>query len=316
VALNANLRGALYMAIAMAALTTNDTLTKSVLPQMGMGQVILLRGVVATSLLCILIFRTDGFPSLKFLAHRSILTRVACEIGGTTTFIFALAHLPLANVTAVLQALPLAVTMGAAIVLAEPVGWRRWSAISVGFVGVMIIVRPGLGDFSAWSLLALLTVGFCAVRDLSTRLIPQDIPSVGVSVATSAGVTLSGAALLPFTGGWQPVEVPSALSIFLAGILVVVGYQFVIKAMRQGDISFMAPFRYTSLLWAILLGFLFFGDVPDALMLFGSALVVGSGLYALYRERIVGHDLPITESTAPAITTSGLDTKPVHDRRR
>ncbi|WEX07235.1 DMT family transporter [Chelativorans sp. AA-79] len=304
-ALSANLRGALFMAVAMAGFTVNDTLVKSVLPSMNMGQAILLRGVFATALLVFLIARAGSVPPLRVLSGKAVLTRVACEMTATVSFIFALSHLPLANVTAVLQALPLAVTMGATFVFAEPVGWRRWSAIAVGFLGVLVIVRPGFEGFSAWSLLALATVAACAVRDLSTRFIPADVPTAWVSAATATGVTLCGLVLIPLTGGWTPLTLPSAAFLFGAAGAIVIGYQFVIMAMRQGEISFMAPFRYTALLWAVLLGYLVFGDVPDGLMLLGSTLVVASGLYALYRERVAGRKRPIAESTAPGMAPDG-----------
>ena len=310
-ALNANLRGALYMAVAMASFTTNDTLVKSVLPSVNMGQVILLRSVFATILLSLLVSRSGGIPPLRILVGKAVLIRVGCEMASAVTFILALRHLPIGNITAMLQALPLAVTMGAALVFAEPVGWRRWSAIAVGFLGVLIIVRPGLEGFSAWSLLVLATVVFCAIRDLATRRIPQDVPSVWVSAATSIGVMLAGLVVMPFTGGWQPIGFHPLLLLFAAAMVVVVGYQFVIMAMRQGEISFIAPFRYISLLWANLLGYLVFDEVPDNLMLLGSALVVASGLYALYRERVVGRERPIAESTAAAVTANALDAKPI-----
>lgn len=214
--------------------------------------------------------------------------------------------LPLANVSAVLQALPLAVTMGAALFLAEPVGWRRWLAILSGFGGVMIIIRPGFEGFNAYALLALVTVTFCAVRDLATRRIPDEIPSLLVSVTTAIAVTIGGGVLIVPFGGWTPVEAGEVGLLFAAAVLLLFGYQFIIMSMREGDISFVAPFRYTALLWAILLGFLIFGDVPDAAMIAGSMIVVGSGLYTLYRERKVGTALPAAESTGPAMAPDGM----------
>jgi drug/metabolite transporter (DMT)-like permease len=305
VALSANLRGALFMSVGMAGFTINDALFKTVLPNMNMGQAILLRGIFATTLLVIVASRSSNFAQVRLLLHPSILLRVACEMAATVTFLLALLHLPLADVTAVLQALPLAVTMGAALVFSEPVGWRRWTAIVVGFVGVLIIVRPGLEGFSAWSLSALVTVGFCAVRDLATRTIPAETPTALVSTATAVAVTCCGAALiLPF-GGWTPPSLPGTAALFGSAVALIFGYQFTIKAMRQGDISFMAPFRYTSLVWAITLGYLIFGDVPDAMMLLGAAIVVASGLYTLYRERIAARQEPIATSTSPGMAPGG-----------
>ncbi|TIT64176.1 MAG: DMT family transporter, partial [Mesorhizobium sp.] len=232
--------------------------------------------------------------------------RVAGEAGATVSFLVALAHLPIANVSAVLQALPLAVTMGAALFFNEGVGWRRWLAIAVGFAGVLVIVRPGFEGFSVYSLLALTSVACCAVRDLATRRIPQAIPTLLVSTATALAMTVLGAALLAPMGGWTPMSGKATALLALAAVLVLIGYQFIIMAMRSGDISFIAPFRYTALLWSILLGLVIFGDVPDLPMIVGAAIIVGSGLYALYRERIVGRRQTAAESAGPDMAPDGI----------
>jgi drug/metabolite transporter (DMT)-like permease len=219
------------------------------------------------------------------------------EIGGTLTFLSAIAHMPLANAAAIFQALPLVITLGAALVFGEPVGWRRWAAIAAGFVGVLVIVRPGMAGFSEFSLLALSSVAFCTVRDLATRKIPTEIPSLFIALLTTLTVTSAGAVIMYPLGGWTP---PSARTIGLlavAAVLLLIGYQCIISALRTGDISAVAPFRYTALLWAMLLGYLAFGDKPDRYMLIGAAIIVLSGLYAFYRER-VRHRLLATSSSA------------------
>lgn len=305
-ALSPNMRGALFMSIAMAGFTINDSLVKLVSTSMNMGQAMLLRGIFATALLALLMSGNNGArgrPGL--LMHKCVVIRVLCEIGATVTFLLALFNLPIANVHAVLQALPLGVTMGAALVFSEPVGWRRWSAIFAGFLGVLIIVRPGFEGFSTWSLLAVATVIFCVVRDLATQRIPPDTPTALVSAATSFAVMACGAVLvLPF-GGWSPLTLPTTAALFAAAVALVVAYQFIITALRSGDISFMAPFRYTGLIWAIALGFFVFGDVPDGMMLLGAAIVVASGLYALYREQVVDRKRPIADSTSPGMAPGG-----------
>jgi drug/metabolite transporter (DMT)-like permease len=235
-----------------------------------------------------------------------VAIRVVSEAGATVSFLIALAHLPIANVSAVLQALPLAVTMGAALVFNEGVGWRRWLAIAIGFAGVLIIVRPGFEGFSIYSLLALACVACCAVRDLATKRIPQAIPTLLVSTTTALAMTMLGAALLLPMGGWTPMTGESTAFLALAAVLVVIGYQFIIMAMRVGDISFIAPFRYTALLWSILLGLFIFGDVPDLPMILGATVIVGSGLYALYRERIVGRRKTAAESAGPDMAPDGI----------
>jgi drug/metabolite transporter (DMT)-like permease len=232
--------------------------------------------------------------------------RALCEMMATLTFLGALVHMPLANASAVLQALPLAVTMGAALFLGERVRWRRWLAIAIGFVGVMVIVQPGYEGFTVFSLLALLCVVFAAARDLLTRSIPGDVPTLLVSSVTTVLVTTLGGVLTLFSGDWTPVTPRVAGLLGGAAVLLVIGYHFIIMAMRQGDISFVAPFRYTALVWALALGYLVFGEVPGVAMIVGASLIVLSGLYALYRERAVGEGKPAAESTSPNMAPDGL----------
>lgn len=294
------------MAISMAGFTINDAITKSLVETMNQGQVMLVRGVFATVMIGLLAWSQGALRLPRQAAHPMVALRVAGELVATVLFLMALARMPLANVSAMLQALPLAVTMGAALFLREAVGWRRWLAIAAGFTGVMVIVRPGLEGFNAYSLLALACVMFCAVRDIATKRIPGEVPSLLVSTATAAAVTVAGGLLIPPFGGWTPMSAGDVGLLAVAAVLLLFGYQFIIMAMRIGDVSFVAPFRYTALLWAILLGFLMFGDVPDIFMIVGSTIVVGSGLYALYRERALGRRKPAAESTGPGMAPDGL----------
>lgn len=293
------------MAIAMAGFTVNDTMTKLASASINMGEVMVIRGLFATSLVAAIAWRRGALARPSQVLHPMVAIRVAAEVFATICFLMALSHLPLANVSAVLQALPLAVTMGAALVLSEPVGWRRWISIAVGFAGVMIIIRPGFDGFSVYSVWALACVIFCAVRDLATKRVPTEIPSFLVSTATAAGVTVFGAVLINPLGGWVSPSGSTVGMLAMAAVMLVVGYQFIIMAMREGEIAFVAPFRYTALLWAILFGYLIFRDVPDTGMIVGSVVIVGSGLYMLYRERVRGRR-PATESLSPSMAPDGL----------
>ncbi len=302
-ALSPNLRGSLFMAIGMASFTFNDATVKYVAEHMNMGQVMLVRGLIATVLILALAWHKGMLIPLRDALHKMTVLRVIGEIVGTVSFLVALVHVPLALTSAILQALPLVVTMGAAMFFDEPVGWRRWIAIAVGFAGVLIIVRPGGDGVSPYILLIVVTVVFAALRDLATRKVPKTIPVLMISALTCAGVSLAGVAMIGPLGGWTPMNLANTLLLTLAACCVIVAYHFIILAMREGEISFVAPFRYTSLLWAILLGFLFFGDLPDIPMIIGSVIVIGSGLYTLYRERIVGRMKPVA-ITAEATATS------------
>ncbi|UDL90603.1 DMT family transporter [Mesorhizobium sp. PAMC28654] len=305
-ALSPNIRSALFMLVAMAGFTFNDAITKYSSESMNMAQVMLVRGAFASFFVGLLAWRSGALAQLGSMLQPLVAIRVIGEAGGTVTFLIALAHLPIANVSSVLQALPLAVTMGAALVFNEGVGWRRWLAIAVGFTGVLIIVRPGFEGFSVFSLVALASVACCTVRDLATKRIPAAIPSLLVSTATAIAMTIVGAILLTPMGGWTPLTGRATALLALAAVLVLIGYQFIIMAMRAGEISFIAPFRYTSLLWSIVLGLIIFGDVPDLPMITGATIIIGSGLYALYRERVVGRRRIVAESTGPSMAPDGI----------
>ncbi|AWC23773.1 phosphonate utilization associated putative membrane protein [Aminobacter sp. MSH1] len=296
----------MFMVVAMAAFTFNDTLSKLAAETINPGQLMLVRGLFATTLITLLAWQQGALKGVGQFWHPMVFLRLVGEVGGTICFLAALPHLPLSNISAVLQALPLAVTMGAALFLGEGVGWRRWLAIVAGFGGVLIIVRPGFEGFNAFSLLALLSVAFCAVRDLATRKIPDHVPSLFVSTVTTIVITITGAlTIVPF-GGWVPMTFELVLFLAGAAVLVLFGYQFVIMAMREGEISFIAPFRYTALIWAITLSVVVFGDIPDLAMMAGAAVIVASGLYSLYRERVVGHSRPAAESTSASMAPDGI----------
>jgi drug/metabolite transporter (DMT)-like permease len=247
----------------------------------------------------VLTLQQQAMGSLRTLLVKPVALRLVGEIGGTISFMAAITHLPLANTLAIFQALPLAITLGAALVFREPVGWRRWLAIGIGFLGVLIIVRPGAAGFTEYSLLALISVAFCALRDLATKQIPANIPSLFVTLLMTVMVTMTGAVILFPLGGWTPPSGRSLALLALAAVLMLTGYQCMIMALRSGDISAVAPFRYTALPWAMLLGYLVFGDRPDAMMATGASIIVVSGLYAFYRERVRERPVAATISGIP-----------------
>lgn len=283
--LSINSKGAAMMALAMAAFTCNDAIVKLLSTHLNIGQIIFVRGMLTTLLVFSIARFAGALTPLRELMHPMVLLRTLMEIGSTVLFLSALKQMPLPNISALLQSLPLAVTLGAALFLREKVGWRRWSAIIVGFIGVLIIIRPGPEGFTNASILAILSVFTTAGRDLITRRIPPTIPSLSITTFTAATNTLVGLALIPVLGGWQPLTLDSSVKLVGAAVFVFVGYQSIILAMRTGDISFVAPFRYVSLLWALMIGYFVFSDVPDAPVLLGATVVIASGLYTFYRER-------------------------------
>jgi len=218
--------------------------------------------------------------------HPAFVLRTIGEVCATFFFITALAHMPIANITAVLQVLPLTITLGAALVLKETIGWRRYIAIGIGFLGVLFIIRPGTEGFNIYALSALAATFFVTLRDLATRKLPSDTSSVFTSLCTGFSIFLFGAMGCLFYE-WSAINNLQLVLLACAGVILAAAYLLSVLAVREGDIGFVSPFRYSILIWALLLGYFVFGDIPDTLALFGAALVVGSGLFTFYRERLL-----------------------------
>lgn len=292
-----NLRGIGLMCLSMAAFTINDTFMKSVTAELPLFQTVVLRGLVAMAGLAAYWVWVKAHQARLSRADWWLINlRSIAEILATVFFLTALLHMPIANLSAIMQFLPLAVTLVAALIFGDRIGWRRLLAILAGFIGVMIIIRPGTEHFDSWSILGVASVACVVVRDLVVRRMGPHIPSATVAMAAAVAVTAMGLVLafLPldrfgagFDGlvGWHEVNQGQWLRIAGAGAFLIVGYLCAVSAMRSGDIGVVAPFRYTSLLWAIVLGFAAFGQFPDGWTLIGSAIVVASGIYTLLRER-------------------------------
>ena len=284
--LNDNFLGAALMTCCVLAYVLNDAVMKLLFTEIDFFQAIFLRGLVSLPPLLILALITKTLmQKYSTKNQRLMIIRILAEIGTTVTFLTALKYMPLANVTAILQSLPLAITMAAAIFLGEPVGWRRWSAICIGFTGVLIIIRPGLAGFSSYSLLALAAVILLTVREISTRKLDSKIPTVTVALSTTVGTT-AFAALMLIGNEWAEINLVSWSLIIAAAAAVTVATLLSVVAMRTGDIGFVSPFRYTSLIGAIGLGILLFGEWPDGITLLGALIIAFAGIYSLYREQI------------------------------
>lgn len=283
--LSENLRGILLMCASMAGFTINDAFMKSVTQTLPLYQTIGLRGSIAVAGLGLLVLLTGAFRvRLNRRDGGLILLRSLADVAATVLFLEALLRMELANLSAILQALPLFITLGAAVVYGDRIGWRRMTAILAGLVGVLIIIRPGTEGFDRWALLGVASFVCVVVRDLSVRPLQGQVPSALVALGAAVGVTLMGWVGTGLQGA-EPVSVTEAAKVLAAGLFLIVGYLTSVMAMRSGDIGMIAPFRYTSLLWAIVLGLLAFGDLPDGWTLFGTAIVVGAGLFTLLRER-------------------------------
>ena len=282
-----NVFGAIFMAIGMLSFTGNDALMKFLFQTISVEQGMFMRGLVSVPLLAVIAyFRKSLFIRIDWRNWRVILIRAFAELASTMLFLNALAQMPLANVSAILQSLPLTVTMFAAMFFGEAVGWRRWSAILVGFIGVLIIIRPGSDGFNEYAVLALIAVGFITLRDAITRRLARSVPSLFVAFVSAIPVLLFGGAMT-VTTGWTPVSWSMGIIVTVAAISISCGYLFAVMAMRSWDVSFVAPFRYTGMIWAILFGFLLFGNLPDQMTILGTCIVIGMGVYAFHRERVL-----------------------------
>ena len=282
-----NVFGALLMMASMASFTFNDTFIKMTDGAVPLWQLLFLRGIIATMLILGLgyVLRNIHFQ-ISARDWRLIGMRCVSEIAAAYFFLSALLQMPLANAIAILQVLPLAVSLAAALFLGESLGWKRMTAILIGFCGMLLIVRPGPDGFSIWSIYALLAVLCVTCRDLVTRQLSPGVPSLTVTLVAAISVTIfAGVASVP--QGWSQLTPNLWALIVGSSIFILGGYFFSVQVMRQGDISFIAPFRYTSLIFALALGWLIFGDWPDGLTMIGAGIIVTTGLFTLYRERAV-----------------------------
>ncbi|GAD56536.1 DMT family transporter [Limimaricola cinnabarinus] len=280
-----NLRGSALMVAGMLGFALEDMFIKMMAGALPVGQILMLLGLGGGIVFAVMsMARGERLLSPDF-HHRAVIARNLGEVIGTAGFITAVALSPLATASAILQANPLLVTLGAAVFFAEPVGWRRWSAICVGLFGVLLVIRPGAEGFTPLSLFAVLgTIGLAA-RDLASRRVPRSISSLKLS--TYAFLILVPVGYLMVVVAGEALVWPSTVNSLrlLAAIGVgVAGYWALTAATRMGEISVIAPYRYTRLVFALFVAYFAFGERPDLLTYIGAAIIVGSGIYTLLRE--------------------------------
>lgn len=279
-----NLRAAGLMSLTMALFCISDTILKDLLGRLPPGEVMALRGVaVVLFILAFQALRRRAVP-LSACLDRTSLLRALVEVGVATGYFLALQRIPLANATTLMFASPIVMTVLATLVLRERVGLRRWSAVIVGFFGVLLVAGPGVGGWEPAALLALGAACLVAVRDLLTRFIPGHIDAAAVALTTAIAVALAGAISLPFA--WVPPTAGELVRIAAGAALIAVAYATIVLAFRLGEMSFVAPFRYLAIPLAMLAGWLAFGDVPAWNMLLGASVIIAAGLVIFHRERI------------------------------
>ena len=279
-----NLLGIGFIVIAMAGFAVEDAIIKFLTSRLSPGQIMVMIGLGGTLGFYILA-RYNGQKLTPKIAYNPwVIGRTLSELFGTAFFVLSLAMVPITTISAIIQVSPLLVTLGAAVLLREKVGVRRWSAIMIGLLGVAIILRPWSAEFDAAALLALLGVIGLSARDVATRPIPNKTPSLVLAILGFGATIPAGLILMVFD---PRLFVPTSQEtlLIIASIFIGVGaYYCIVTAMRLGDVSAVVPFRYSRLVFGVAIGVWYFGETLDKWTLIGSAVVVCSGLYALWRE--------------------------------
>ena len=286
VAAAGNARGILGMLAGSGAFVGNDTLVKLVGSRLPPGEIMLVRGAFAVVMLtAIAAFLGALRLPAAMLRAPAFSWRLVGELGSTYAFIISLMHLRLADSSGIQQFQPLAITAASALLLAEPVGWRRWLAALAGLIGVLLIVKPGTGAFEPYAILAGVCVLFVVLRDLATRAVPPGAPLLMLALGSAATVMIGGLGLAPFET-WTVPEPGDLAMLALAATFLTCGYVFITMSVRVGDLSTVVPFRYSTVLFAVVLQWSIWGVLPDRLALSGIGLVVAAGLYTLHREQV------------------------------
>lgn len=279
----------------MTCFVTGDTIVKYLAQNIQIGQIIAIRSLMACAITLAMIHYRQAWRDLKYIFDKKVMIRTIAETLATLFFFLGLLELPLGNANAIMQVIPLSVTLGAALFLGEAVGWRRWCAIWIGFFGVMIIIRPGFDGFNAYALFTLLAVIFVTIRDLITRTFDGHVPSLPATFAMTVTTAILGGFMMIPAGASSPISATEYMWMALGAFILIAGQETVIVAMRIGDMSFISPLRYISLPIALFWGFLIFEEIPDIYMLTGSLIVIGMGIYTFHRERLAknGKNPPI-----------------------
>ena len=281
-----NMRGAILMVLAMLGFAVEDMIIKLMADALPVWQIIGALGIGGAFVFAgATLWQRQALFSRTYL-NGTIYLRNLGELVGTIGFMTAIALTPISSASAILQVMPLVVTLGAALFLKEPVGWRRWSAIVAGLFGVLLVIRPGLDGFDILSLYAVVGVLGLSLRDLMTRAASPNISSTQLSFLAFLTLIPAAGILSLFSDRGLVTPSPMIWALMAGSIIMgVVSYYAIVAAMRVGDVSYVTPFRYSRLVFALIVGVAVFNERPDGLMLLGSAIIVGSGIYTVWRER-------------------------------
>ena len=279
------------MSLAMLGYISNDTIIKYFASDLPVSQTIFIRGIFVTLLISIFCWQRAAFKqAIKREDWPLVILRTTVDLCATLLFLTALFNMPLANASAILQTLPLSVTLLGAMLLGEKFGRYRAFAILAGFLGVILIIKPGSSGFNSYSLFAVAAVLLITIREIATRRISRKSSTLLISLITASSITMSGAAIGILSKGWVPMQMETLTGLIMASICIFVAYYFSIPAMQFGDISFVSPFRFTLMIWAVIFGYIFFGEIPDFLTIVGLVVVILAGAFTYYREANSSHN--------------------------
>jgi len=275
------------MILAMAGFAFEDLFIKTLSAHLPVSEIIIILGSTG-SIIFLIIALLQRAPIIhKDLLNRYVITRTVLELFGALFFVIAIALTPLSSASAILQITPLLVTIGAAVFFRENVGWRRWTAVLIGFIGVLLILRPGFGGFMPASIFALLGAMFLAGRDLATRAMEVKLPSVTIALYAFLAFGISGIFIMPFNSAMIALTSTDIMYFIGASVFGVIAYYSLVIASRIGEMSVISPFRYSRIVFAMLLSILVLKENPDSLTLIGAAIIVVSGLYTFLRENVL-----------------------------
>lgn len=283
--LKANRRGIALMSAAMVFFVVNDAIVKLVSATLPTAQLVFLRGLMAIVLVAAVARHLGALRGVREAARAPVVARALVDAVASLLYLGSLAHLPIANATAINLASPLFITLLAVAFLRERVSAARWIAIGTGFAGVLLVIQPSRAGFDGWALVCLLATLLHALRDLMTRRIAAGVPSILITLATAIAVTLL-AGTVSAVQGWRSFGAREFALLALASAFLAAGYHCVIGSMRAGEISLIAPFRYTGLVCALVVGWFTWGELPNAAAWAGIALLVGAGMHMLHGERV------------------------------
>ncbi|MBX9828911.1 MAG: DMT family transporter [Xanthobacteraceae bacterium] len=295
--LSRNQRGVLAIVGCMASYTVNDVLVKQILRSYPVGEVIFVRGIMAMLLIGAVAMALGLRKEIGTALSPLLTARSAFDGLSTVAFITALAHMPLANVAAVLQIGPLLITVLAVLLFRESVGWRRWIAISIGCIGALFVIKPVPASFDIWAIVAAASALFAALRETANRRIGHGVPVMVVAFWGAVGITLFGAFFI-VTESWRMLASADLFQLFIASVFVGIAIYLMALGFRDVDLSVVAPFRYTYLITSAVAGYLVFAELPDGWTVFGALLIVGSGIYTLHREAVRRRRLSAEAQTA------------------